>query len=200
MSLDASLARVAQIEARLRALSTPIAPTALAPSHLPDGASGVSASAALSPTVRPFDVALAQASGQASIRPKAELLAPEVEAAIARHSAAHGVDPSLVRAVIRAESSGDPRAVSPKNAMGLMQLMPAVARGYGIRDPFNVDENVAGGVRHLASKLRAFNGDVRLALAAYNAGTGAVRRYGGIPPFTETQNYVRKVLGEIGGQ
>jgi len=198
MSIDTCLQRVAQIEARLRGLTRQLAPMSPPAPAGPVSRSGEVLSTAISAAARPFDVALAQASGQAALRSTAQPLAPEVEAAIARHAAAYGLDPSLVRAVIRAESDGDPRCVSSRNAMGLMQLMPDEVRSYGVRDPFNVEENVAGGCRQLAEKLRAFNGDVRLALAAYNAGTGAVRRYGGIPPYPETQDYVRKVLRMAG--
>lgn len=107
---------------------------------------------------------------------------------------AHRVDPALVRAVIHAESSFNPAAVSPKGAKGLMQLMPIPARSLGVEDPFEPGENIRGGTSLLADLKRKFKGDVRLALAAYNAGEGAVRRHKGVPPYRETQNYVAKVL------
>ncbi|MFP4273057.1 MAG: lytic transglycosylase domain-containing protein [Halothiobacillaceae bacterium] len=105
----------------------------------------------------------------------------------------HGVDPALVRAVIHAESAFDPRAVSPKGAAGLMQLMPATADRFGVADVFDPQENIRGGVTYLAFLLRLFEGDQRLALAAYNAGEGAVRKHHGIPPYEETVRYVSKV-------
>ncbi len=108
---------------------------------------------------------------------------------------AHGVDAALVHAVITAESGYDPNAVSRKGASGLMQLMPATARRYGVRDVFDPRENVQGGVRYLKDLLAMFDGDLRLALAGYNAGENAVIRAGRrIPPYAETQGYVPRVI------
>lgn len=106
----------------------------------------------------------------------------------------HGVEASLLRALIHTESAFNPRAVSPKGALGLMQLMPQVARYLGVRNPFDPAQNIAGGTRHLALLIRKYGGNLKLALAAYNAGEGAVEQYRGIPPYAETQNYVRRVL------
>ena len=105
----------------------------------------------------------------------------------------HGVDPLLVKAVILAESAGRRWATSPKGAMGLMQLLPATARRFGVADPFDPAQNVAGGTRYLRWLLDRFGGDVTLALAGYTAGEGAVERHGGVPPYRETRNYVRSV-------
>ncbi|ACX52402.1 Lytic transglycosylase catalytic [Ammonifex degensii KC4] len=102
--------------------------------------------------------------------------------------------PGLVEAVARAESGLNPRAVSRAGAMGLMQLMPGTARALGVTDPFDPVQNVEAGARYLRQLLDRFGGDLRLALAAYNAGPGAVERYRGIPPYPETQAYVEKVL------
>jgi hypothetical protein len=104
------------------------------------------------------------------------------------------VESALVKAVIRAESGFDPEAVSPKGARGLMQLMPRIARKHGVADPDDPRQNIRGGVRMLRSLLDRFDHDPRLALAAYNAGGPTVRRYRGLPPYRETQDYVRKVL------
>lgn len=114
------------------------------------------------------------------------------------HEAArtYDLDPVLLAAVMRIESNFDPFAVSPKGACGLLQLIPATARRFGVGDVFDPAENVHGGARYLQWLMARYDGDTRLALAAYNAGENAVDRYGGIPPYRETQNYVRKVLGK----
>jgi soluble lytic murein transglycosylase-like protein len=103
------------------------------------------------------------------------------------------VDPRLVHAVVRAESDYNPKAVSPKGAMGLMQLVPATAHRFGVANPFDPEQNLKGGVGYLRYLLNLFGNDVRLSLAAYNAGENSVLRRGGVPPYGETQRYVRKV-------
>jgi soluble lytic murein transglycosylase-like protein len=106
----------------------------------------------------------------------------------------HRLDPGLVLAVVAVESGFRPKAVSPKGAEGLMQIMPGTAKGLGLRDAFDPASNVDGGARYLSSLLTGFGGDVTLALAAYNAGPDAVRRHGGVPPYAETVAYIHKVL------
>jgi hypothetical protein len=110
----------------------------------------------------------------------------------------YALAPELVTSVIRVESNFEPRAVSPKGARGLMQLMPGTAKLLGVQDAFDVAQNIDGGVRHLRGLLDRYNGDVALALAAYNAGAEAVARHGGIPPFAETQAYVARILQLVG--
>jgi soluble lytic murein transglycosylase-like protein len=116
-------------------------------------------------------------------------------ASLARATAErYGLDAELILAVVGVESNFETRAVSPKGARGLMQLMPGTAAELGVGDAFDAAANLDGGTRHLQALLRLYRGDLRRALAAYNAGAGAVARHGGVPPYRETQEYVRKVL------
>ena len=117
---------------------------------------------------------------------------------IASAAEAHGVNPILVQALVQVESNYQPRARSPKGAMGLMQIMPATAREYKVRNAYDPKSNIDAGIRKLKSLLEMWQGDVALALAAYNAGTGAVQKYKGIPPYRETQNYVSRILSIAG--
>jgi hypothetical protein len=123
----------------------------------------------------------------------------EVDSAIEQAAARHGVDANLVRALVKVESNFNPRAVSKKGAMGLMQLMPATARSLNVTNPFDPAQNVEAGVRHLKGLLDSYHGNVPLSLAAYNAGAGAVARYRGVPEFAETKNYVRQITNIYAG-
>ncbi len=117
----------------------------------------------------------------------------DVVAIVNRHAATMGLDPALVLAVMRAESRYRPDAVSPKKAAGLMQLMPATARRFGVADVFDPEDNIVGGMRYLRWLLNNFQGDVTKTVAAYNAGEGAVEQHDGVPPYAETQEYVQRV-------
>lgn len=121
---------------------------------------------------------------------KDELFHPIIDEAAFRHK----VDPALVKAIIMAESSYDPRAISKKGAKGLMQLMPLTAKSFGVEDAFDPTHNIRAGVAYFRKLLNQFDGDERLALAAYNAGSKKVRQYKGVPPFEATQLYIEKVF------
>ena len=130
-------------------------------------------------------------------RPAQNRRARQFDGLINEHASIHQVRPELVRAVIQAESAFNPLARSPKGAMGLMQLMPATAAELGVSDPYDAEQNIRGGVAYLKSLLTRYDGNVELALAAYNAGPGAVERYGAIPPYRETRNYVAKIKNSV---
>ena len=161
--------------------------------------------ASLVARIDPDEVATPVASPPASgeptvvagpVTPQAMLAGRPFAALIASAAVAYGVDERLVHAVIEAESNYQARARSRTGAKGLMQLMPATARQYAVRDPYDPQANIEAGVRHLKDLLGRF--ELRLALAAYNAGEGAVRTYGGLPPFAETRSYVARVLQRAG--
>jgi soluble lytic murein transglycosylase-like protein len=117
-----------------------------------------------------------------------------LQEAVYRLSRENGVDPQFVDAVVRVESAYDPEAVSKRGALGLMQLMPDTARRLAVSDPFDPEQNIQGGIREVARLIDRYSGNLPLVLAAYNAGEGAVAKYSGIPPYSETRNYVTRVM------
>lgn len=197
MSLAEVTSRISEIRARIALL-------AQAPSVGTSGATGAAFASALATAASGTSVAGADAAGGASTAGSGTVgsgtgglddavpFAPLFKAAGARY----GVDPSLLAAIARQESSFDPNAVSRAGAKGLMQLMPATARSLGVEDPFDPAQAVDGAARLLKGLLSEF-GRTDLALAAYNAGPGAVHRYNGIPPYPETQEYVRRIMSDL---
>lgn len=141
--------------------------------------------------VQPFSQVLAAAGGTGS---------ESLDDIFVRAAQTYDVPVELLRAIAKAESGFNPNAVSPAGAQGIMQLMPGTARGLGVTDPFDPEQNIMGGAKYISQSLKNYNGDVSLALAAYNAGGGAVAKYGGIPPYKGTQNYVKKVMGYMEDQ
>ncbi len=125
--------------------------------------------------------------------PRPEASSGTLSDQIARSAKAFDLDEALIKAVIKVESNYNPKAVSAKGAQGIMQLIPSTAREMQVQDPFNAADNIRGGSRYLRKMLDQFGGNLELALAAYNAGPGNVRRYGGVPPFAETRNYIQQV-------
>jgi soluble lytic murein transglycosylase-like protein len=199
VSIDVTVARVGEL-ARLLTFAPALAAVAAAPAPVP-----VAGSAATTPFSAQLASALSPATATGAIgapgttgaigAPGATPYAAEISAAAARN----GVDPNVLTGLIRAESNFDPNAGSPAGAQGLTQLMPATAAGLGVANPLDPVQSIEGGARYLRQQLDHFGGDVTKALAAYNAGPGAVERFGGVPPYEETQNYVRRVLGYAQG-
>jgi soluble lytic murein transglycosylase-like protein len=196
MSVDVTVARVAQLEAMLglSPAGAPVAtPTSTSGAGAPDFAARLASVTGASPTATTTDPSATTATGAtgAAAGPGAATpYAAEIDAAAAKYN----VDPALLRGLIRQESNFNASAQSPAGARGLTQLMPGTASALGV-DPSVPAQAIEGGAKYLRQQLDRFGNDPAKALAAYNAGPGAVQRYGGVPPYAETQNYVRKVLG-----
>lgn len=122
----------------------------------------------------------------------------ELDEIFTKAAETYDVPVELLKAMAKAESGFNPNAVSKCGAMGVMQLMPATAKALGVVDPYDPEQNIMGGANYISQKLKAYDGDITLALAAYNAGSGNVAKYGGVPPFKETQNYINKIFGYMG--
>ena len=178
MSAEAVVSRVSEIQAMLGALQGNAATGGATP-----------------PQSATFASALQQATAPTATAASAGGGATPYDDLIAQAAQANGVDPALLKGLIRQESNFDPNAHSPAGATGLTQLMPATAAGLGVTDPTDPAQAIQGGAKYLRQQLDRFGGDAAKALAAYNAGPGAVQRFGGVPPYAETQAYVQKVLG-----
>jgi soluble lytic murein transglycosylase-like protein len=182
MSIDSAAARVGELSVMLR-----LAPVATPPAT----ATQTSFTTQLASAMAPAGATAPTAAGAAGPTP----FAAEISAAAARN----GVDPKLLTGLIHAESNFDPSATSPAGAQGLTQLMPGTAASLGVTNPLDPAQAIEGGAKYLRQQLDRFGGDATKALAAYNAGPGAVERFGGVPPYAETQAYVRRVLGYANG-
>ena len=185
MSIDAVVARVSELEQMLRFQS----PGNAAQSSASFAAQLSSATSAAAGTAATASASSAGAVNGASALPAGTPYAAEITAAATKH----GVDPALLAGLVKQESNFNPNAGSPAGAQGLTQLMPATAASLGVTDVHDPAQALDGGAKYLRQQLDRFDGDVARALAAYNAGPGAVERFGGVPPYAETQEYVRRV-------
>ncbi len=173
--------------------TAPTLPVLTGPTALPSGSNVPAPPAALGPLpasvptgpLAPLPVMPASAS-------------VSIDGLVQKYAAQHGLEPALVKAVIKTESDGNPHCVSRAGAMGLMQLMPANVKEAGISDPFDPEQNISAGTKQLADLLGQYHGNLDLALAGYNAGPGNVHKYGGVPPFTETRHYIQRVRAAMG--
>jgi soluble lytic murein transglycosylase-like protein len=182
VSVDAVVSRIAQLQSLMGSVQQ--APTANFAATLQSATTPTAAA-----TATPTATLASTTSTGASALPAGTPYGAEITAAAQRN----GLDPALLAGLIKQESGFNPNAGSPAGAQGLCQLMPGTAAGLGVTDLHDPVQSIEGGAKYLAQQLKTFNGDVARALAAYNAGPGAVQRYGGVPPYAETQNYVRAV-------
>lgn len=179
--LDITLRRISQIESSIQGLvGEPAEPDAFK-QVLTEKLNGNDSNVPSEFFIKPF-------ASQANT-PKTDF-----DSYIKKAAQANNLDPNLLKAVIKTESGFNANAKSPVGAQGLMQLMPATAKSMGVENPFDAEQNIMGGAKYLSGLIKRFDGKLENALAAYNAGAGAVNKYGGIPPYKETQNYVKRVL------
>jgi soluble lytic murein transglycosylase-like protein len=195
-------ADIAAVQNRIAEITGAPAPGSTQP--VPLAAGGQRFANALASALKPANPALgldpggadAPGSGQPAMV-AAPVPPAQIDALVEQNAATWQVDPALIKAVIANESGFNANATSKVGAQGLMQLMPETAAGLGVRDAYDPAQNVAGGARYLRGLLDRFHGDKRLAIAAYNAGPGAVEKYGDVPPYAETRNYVQNVLASF---
>jgi soluble lytic murein transglycosylase-like protein len=185
VSVDAVVSRIAQLQSLMAPAPQPAQPANFAATLASASSPTATAATATTPT--------ATLASTASTGPSALSAGTPYGAEITAAAQRNGLDPALLAGLIKQESGFNPNAGSPAGAQGLCQLMPGTARGLGVTDLHDPVQSIEGGAKYLAQQLKSFNGDVARALAAYNAGPGAVQRYGGVPPYAETQNYVRAV-------
>jgi soluble lytic murein transglycosylase-like protein len=179
---------LATIDARVQQLQTMVATMTGAPTAQPSSSSSSFAGALASAQTAATPTTTSAASGTDS----STAFGAEIDAA----AASNGIDPALLKGLVSQESGFDPNARSGAGALGLTQLMPGTASSLGVTNPLDPAQSLQGGAKYLRQQLDRFGGDERLALAAYNAGPGAVARYGGVPPYSETQNYVNSVMAK----
>ena len=174
--------------------TAPSLPVLTGPTALPAGSGVIAPPASLGP----LPTVLSGPLAPLPVAPASVSTSANIDGLVQKYAAAHGLEPALVKAVIKTESDGNPRCVSRAGAMGLMQLMPANVKEAGISDPFDPEQNISAGTKQLSDLLGQYHGDLDLALAGYNAGPGNVHKYGGVPPFTETRHYIQRVRAAMG--
>jgi soluble lytic murein transglycosylase-like protein len=195
MTIAAINDRIAQLQAMTATLDNGLAQSATIAGGVAAPSTSTPAATATTVPATSFQSLLSQASATQTPTAATSGDSSTYDAMIAQAAQANGVDPALLKGLIRQESGFDPTATSGAGATGLTQLMPSTAASLGVTDPTDPQQSIDAGARYLRQQLDAFGGDETKALAAYNAGPGAVRQYGGVPPYSETQQYVTKVLG-----